>query len=579
LASRALLAAFLGSLALLPATAHAGSYDVYSCKFGPSFYGNNAWVDASSPAATPSLTTPDKTCASAGDALIALLQPAAVNTNNTFAAGNASVLRFGVPADTRITDFALTMRQRFSTFTNDGAGNHTQNNTGYTLFQFGSKGVTLTGSWDSMPAGDQTAINAEKHWFGTGGPVDSNVFTLTKADSPQALKQGTATLMQIAAGCFAGSCVVDDASVAQIQLLGSKVTIEDLRPPVLSAVRAGTGLLAPGVRSGDEPVTFSAADNSGIRRAEIVDVTDTANPVVVASEDYESGPNTDDGTRCDFTRPRPCPDLTDETISASPAIAGHRTLLVRVTDAGGDTAVSAPFSIVARGPINGTNGGDGARVVAGFPAKVFRGKGKKRHAVFVLRPRHTVSYGKGARVRGTLKGANGQPVDGADLRILVREDRLGARYVDRGGVTTGPDGRVQFNAPAGNSRFIRLGYRAYKGDDNYASRSTAALSVRARISAHGPRRVRRHGVATFAGRLVGRPFPPRGVTLDLQIFQPHVGWRVFGNTRTRKNGHFRIRYRFQPASQGRFTFRLRLRPNDAYPYTRGFSGRMRVRVG
>jgi hypothetical protein len=218
-------------------------------------------------------------------------------------------------------------------------------------------------------------------------------------------------------------------------------------------------------------------------------------------------------------------------------------------------------------------------VVAGFPAKVYRGKGKKRHAVFVLRPRRTVSYGKGARVRGTLKGANGQPVDGGDLRILVREDRLGARYVDRGGVTTGPDGRFQFNAPAGNSRFIRLAYRAYKGDDRYASTSTAALSVRARISARGPRRVRRHGVATFTGRLVGRPFPPRGVTLDLQIFQPHVGWRVFGTTRTRKNGRFRIRYRFQPASRGRFTFRLRLRPNDAYPYTRGFSGRMRVRVG
>jgi hypothetical protein len=93
------------------------------------------------------------------------------------------------------------------------------------------------------------------------------------------------------------------------------------------------------------------------------------------------------------------------------------------------------------------------------------------------------------------------------------------------------------------------------------------------------RRVRRAGVATFRGQLVGRPFPPRGVTLDLQIFQPHVGWRVFGNTRTRKDGRFRIRYHFQPATRGRFTFRMRLRPNDAYPYTRGFSGRMRVRVG
>jgi hypothetical protein len=477
-------------------------------------------------------------------------------------------LRFNVPADTRITDFTLSLRHWFST----------PSNVGFNLFQFGSKGVSLAGSWDSNPAGDQAAINAEKHWYGGGAAVDSGVVTLSKASSPQAQRQGTATTMSLFAGCVA-ACTFDANSINQLWLTGSRVTVEDLRPPVVSAVQAGTGLLASGVRSGGEPVTFSASDNSGIRMAEIVDVTDTANPVVVASEDYQAGPNTDAGKRCDFTRPRPCPDLTNETVAASPPIGGHRTLIVRVTDAGGDTAVSAPFSVVARGPLNGVNGGDGARLVAGFPAKVFRGKGKKRHAVFVLRPRHTVSYDRSSKIRGTLKGGNGQPIGAADVRILVRENRLGAHYVDRGGVTTGPDGRFQLGIPAGNSRYFRVAYRAYTGDDNFAARSTAALNVRARISAHGPRHVRRHGVATFRGRLVGRPFPPRGVTLDLQIFQPHVGWRVFGTTRTRKNGRFRVRYHFQPASRGRFTFRLRLRPNDAYPYTRGFSGRMRVRVG
>jgi hypothetical protein len=91
--------------------------------------------------------------------------------------------------------------------------------------------------------------------------------------------------------------------------------------------------------------------------------------------------------------------------------------------------------------------------------------------------------------------------------------------------------------------------------------------------------VRSRGTAKFSGRLVGRPFPPRGVTLDLQIFQPGVGWRVFGTTRTRKSGTFTVRYHFQRANSGRFTFRIRLRPNDAYPYSRGVSRRMRVRVG
>jgi hypothetical protein len=564
------LAAVFGAYALTPALANAGTYDVYSCKFGPAFYGNNAWVGVNNAGAgDPAFTVPDATCANASDPLTAIMRPAAAGGSVAYAGGVSSAVRLNAPADTRITDFTLTLRHWFSA----------PSNLGFNLLQFGTKGVSLAGSWDSNPVGDQAAINAEKHWFGAGAAVDSGFITLSKGDSPQAQRQGTATSISLYAGCYTGTCTFDQNSIDQLQLLGSRVTIDDTRPPDLTAVQAGRGLLAPGVRSGAEPVTFSASDNSGIERADIVDVTDTANPAVVATQDYNSGTNTDAGARCDFTRPRPCPDLKDETIAAPTPIAGHRTLLVRVTDAGGSSVVSAPFTVYARGPLNGANGGDGSRLVAGFPAKVFRGKGKKRHAVFVLRPSHTVSYGKGATIRGTLKGANGQPVSGGDVRILVREARLGAQYVDRGGVTTGPDGRFVFPVPAGSSRVLRLAYRAYLGDDAYATRSTSTLNTRARISARGPKHVRRHGVAKFSGRLVGRPFPPRGVTVDLQIFQPGVGWRVFGNARTRKSGTFTVRYHFQRASRGRFTFRIRLRPNDAYPYSRGVSRRMRVRVG
>ena len=567
----------------MPAAAHAGTYDVYSCKFGSAFYGNNAWVGVNNAGAgDPAFTVPDATCANASDPLIALMRPGNATTPNVaYTPGISSSLVFTPPADTRITDFSLSVRHLFNTFTNS-SGTHTQNNTGFTLVAFGGVGVSLTGQWDANPP-QAASINGDHHYYGAGGPApDTGVVALTKASSMLATNAGRASNMALYAGCYtgaAGNCNIDDASIAQVQLIGSRVTIDDTRPPDLTAVQAGRGLLAPGVRSGAEPVSFSASDNSGIQRAEIVDVTDAANPAVVATEDYSSGPNTDASTRCDFTRPRPCPDLKDETIAAPTPIAGHRTLLVRVTDAGGSSVVSAPFTVYARGPLNGANGGDGSRLVAGFPAKVFRGKGKKRHAVFVLRPSHTASYGKGATIRGTLKGANGQPVSGGDVRILVREARLGAQYVDRGGVTTGPDGRFVFPVPAGSSRVLRLAYRAYLGDDAYATRSTSTLNTRARISARGPKRVRRHGVAKFSGRLVGRPFPPRGVTVDLQIFQPGVGWRVFGNARTRKSGTFTVRYHFQRASRGRFTFRIRLRPNDAYPYSRGVSRRMRVRVG
>jgi hypothetical protein len=68
------------------------------------------------------------------------------------------------------------------------------------------------------------------------------------------------------------------------------------------------------------------------------------------------------------------------------------------------------------------------------------------------------------------------------------------------------------------------------------------------------------------------------VTLELQAHQPGRGWRTIKTTRTRRGGLYSTRYRFNSAG-GRFTFRVRLRPNDSYPYARGTSKTVRIRVG
>jgi hypothetical protein len=277
-------------------------------------------------------------------------------------------------------------------------------------------------------------------------------------------------------------------------------------------------------------------------------------------------------------QPKPCPDLKSETIAASPAIAGRRTLLLRVTDAAGNQTVSAPFAVTARGPLNGAGGGDGARLVAGFPGHSMRGRGKARHRVGVLRPTKRVGFGHGALVRGTLRNAAGGPIAGAELRLLVRELRLGARYTDRGAITTSADGRFSFRITRGSSRRVRIAYRAYAGDAGLTAKSDVTLKTKARITLHVPRHVRSHGTARFRGSLRGRPLPPRGVTLELQAYQPGRGWRTVKTTRTRKGGVYSTRYRFN-SGFGRFTFRVRLRPNDSYPYSRGTSRVLMIRVG
>jgi hypothetical protein len=282
--------------------------------------------------------------------------------------------------------------------------------------------------------------------------------------------------------------------------------------------------------------------------------------------------------RCDYSKPKPCPDLKDEKIAASPAIAGRRSLLLRVTDAAGNQAVSSPFAVTARGAVNGTNGGDGARLVAGFPGHTYRGRGKARRRVGVLRPTKTVGYGHSSSVRGILRSAAGQPVAGAELRLLVRNLKLGSHYSDRGSVTTGADGRFSIGITRGASRRVRIAYRGHAGDAGLTAKSDVTFNTRARITARAPRHVRAHGVARFRGHLVGRPLPPHGVTLELQAHQPGRGWRTVKTTRTRKGGAYSTLYRFNSGG-GRFTFRMRLRPNDSYPYARGTSRAMRVGVG
>jgi hypothetical protein len=570
--------AMLGACALCAPLARAGSYDVVSCSIDGGFYPNHAWVAGNNPGDNPAYQTDTSCSQQPGDGLAVALAPNTVYSNGTYAA-----LWLRAPAQTRITNFEVVLRHYWFA---PPVPNYPTERT-YTIAAFGGLPYSGTGLFAQ---GDQDAVAGEGHWFGyrgghQSGAADSGVVTLTRASSRRAVAAPDAPNMTISTGCYTddgsacslGTDGAGNVGASFLQLFGSRVTISDSTPPALTGPTAGAGLRAPGMRSGDEPLTFTASDNVGIRRAEIVDVTDANAPRVVAAEDYASTPS-DQKQSCDFSRPKPCPDLKAETIAASPAIAGARTLLLRVTDSAGNQTVSAPFAITARGPLNGVGGGDGARLIAGFPAHRMRGRGKARHRVGVLRPGKVVGFGKGATVRGILRNAAGQPVAGAQLRLLVRELRLGAGYVDRGGVTTGPDGRFVVGIPPGASRRMRIAYRAYAGDSGLTAKSDVTLKTRARITMHAPRRVRSFGTARFHGTLRGRPLPPGGVTLELQAHQPGHGWRTVKTTRTRKGGRYSTRYRFNSAF-GRFSFRIRLRPNDSYPYSRGTSRHLRIRVG
>ena len=104
---------------------------------------------------------------------------------------------------------------------------------------------------------------------------------------------------------------------------------------------------------------MTATDGAGIRRVELIDVTNPVAPAVVGVEDYAEV-RTDANRICDYSLPAPCPSLSRETIRPTTLPAGQRALVVRVTDTGGNVVDSGPYPVFAvtpsdRGAVNGAN--------------------------------------------------------------------------------------------------------------------------------------------------------------------------------------------------------------------------------
>ena len=223
---RLVLAAGLCACALAPATAQAGTYDVYSCKFGSGFYGNNAWTASIATAGgNAALFTADTTCSGPGDVLVAALQPSV-----QYAPGSSAALTLVPPPSTRITDYTVALHQLYA-----AAGLNMDPNTPFVMTTFGPYAFTLAGNYDANAV---AYVTADLHYWGAAGPIDKTV-TLSKADSPKSsVVQGTAPSMALYAGCWQGRtavCSLGASDVVQTQLIGAKVTVEDTVPPVMSA--------------------------------------------------------------------------------------------------------------------------------------------------------------------------------------------------------------------------------------------------------------------------------------------------------------------------------------------------------
>ena len=557
------IAALAGTLAAFASTApaHAGVYTVYACSAAGGQWDNRAW-ELVAPVRSIS---GDQDCA--GDNNIGLNQTPGGRT----ADGAQASLQFLTPPGTTIADFRLTKRIIFRNPTQDGTHRY------HVITALGGTALEGAGNYAN---GTRDRLNAQGRWYGyPEGNADTGIITVSKASFPAlAGYQGGARSLTVRIGCTERGTPCSSTGAAHIanNIRGAEVDVDDPAAPRELTVEA-SGLLGGGRRSGSDPVAVEVTDPSGIRRVEIVDETDpTRPPTVVGAEDYDidsGGVQTDRGASCSFRFASPCPQLDyGETLRPTSLQAGRRTLVVRAFDAGGNVVQRGPFEVDVvspsdRGALNGGNATEGGRITANFT----RGNS---------RTRRTIGYLSKADVAGRLVNDFGAPITDARVAILTRDiDDDDAKL--RTYVTTDGDGRFRYRATAYASRLYQFAWASHVNDVRFAANGYVTLRARATATlTPSPRRTRVGRSVKLYGRLAGKR-PSRSVDIVAQGRAGSRGrFRTFADGTIRRDGRFRVRYRFRdPASRGRtFQFRIKIERDSGFAYWGGYSRIARVRV-
>lgn len=318
----ALTSAALASLALAPITAHAGSYQVSSCDYAGG--AQNAWTADSNHAKMPAFSA----CPSNGDWARGIIARNAVPASGSLLVPYSAAARqwFTSPPDTGITNVRFSgqifraVGQRWSVGLSNGsqilAGASASNTNGW--------------SWTTTDADVAVPGNRTVYW--------------------EAACYETA-------GCDTKS-TGDPASHyvrAAVWVRGTIVTISD---PTYPAAGWGGSLTSAGWLRGDQSLSWSASDNSGI-----ANVTATLGGRAIGGG----------GQACDYTRPTPCPGSASSGASVATAgfPDGAYTLQLDVRDASGNVQPLTRTAYLdntapARVSGIGVQGGEGWRAANAF---------------------------------------------------------------------------------------------------------------------------------------------------------------------------------------------------------------------
>lgn len=207
--------------------------------------------------------------------------------------------------------------------------------------------------------------------------------------------------------------------------------------------------------------------------------------------------------------------------------------------------------------------------------RTVRRGGKPRKVRRTVLKRAKVAFGRRVRLGGRLTNGAGKPLAGA--RVNVYSTPRGGAERLAGTATTNARGRYAFGVRARSSQTLRF---AYPGTAMILpAQDTAALLVKGRSSLKADRRRVLNGQrVTFSGRVRGRPLPPAGKLIEMQV-RLSRDWQTFRTARSGPKGRWKIAYRFQrTCGVQRFRFRARLPGEASWPLEAGGSRGLTVRV-
>jgi hypothetical protein len=257
------------------------------------------------------------------------------------------------------------------------------------------------------------------------------------------------------------------------------------------------------------------------------------------------------------------PGAQGSSYTPTAAEAGHTLRVVEgATDSDGASKIASAASAIV-----------GSAAAPSVP----NGAGASHVAQLQLTGRPAISRPFAHRaftITGQLVDGAGKPISGASLDVREQLQGSGAVSVIAF-AQTGPNGTFAERVPAGPSRRILLGYRAFSGDAAYSAQAGRQEAVTAGVHLSvTPRSTGSQGSIVLAGHVSG-PVPRNGVVVELLVHY-RGRWEPFREPRADAHGHFHTRYHFE-GGVGRFPFRAEvLGGQSGFPYATGQSAAVEV---